>query len=127
MGNQKGFVEATGVLLISALVIGVLFLLFFTKVEFSRQNVSGVAYNVQNDKFISGNTTFSIRAAEDTVVTEENQSSYCLPPNSPYIELVNEAAADKTIKLNITTEKHFTVVSAPWKCVDNVTVKKVNQ
>lgn len=97
-----------------------------TRIAISEQNVSGIAYNVKNNTFISGNTHFSIRASEDTYVSEENRSSYCLPPNSPYIKLVNEAAKDKSIKLNIQTEKNFEVVAAPWVCADNVKVYRAN-
>ena len=96
------------------------------RIDISEQNVSGIAYNVENNTFISGNTHFSIRASEDTYVSEENRSSYCLPPNSPYIALVNEAAKDKSINLNIQTEKNFEVVAAPWVCADNVKVYRAN-
>lgn len=95
------------------------------RIEASEQNVSGIVYNVKNDAFISGNTHFSVRAAVDTLVTEENESSYCLPPNSPYIALVNEAAENKDIKVVVKTSKVFRLVSAPWVCVDNVTVTRV--
>ena len=95
------------------------------RIAISEENVSGIAYNVKNNTFISGNTYFSIRASEDTYVSEENRSSYCLPPNSPYIKLVNEAAVDKSIKINVQTEKNFEVVAAPWVCADNVIVERV--
>jgi len=114
-------------------IIGILFGLFFflwfiqsIRIAVSEENVSGVAYNVTNNKFISGNTHFSVRASEDTYVSEENRSSYCLPPNSPYKKLVNEAAKDKTIKINVQTDKMFRVVSAPWVCADNVHVYRTN-
>lgn len=109
--------------------LGVIWFLFWgiwtIRIATSEQNVSGIAYNVKNDSFISGNSRFSLRAAVDTYVTEENQSSYCLPPDSPYIALVNEAAENKDIKLSVKTTKVFKLVSAPWVCVDNVTVTKV--
>lgn len=97
-----------------------------TRIAISEENVAGIAYNVKNNTFISGNTHFSVRASEDTYVSEENRSSYCLPPNSPYIKLVNEAAADKSIKINVQTDKMFHVESAPWKCADNVKVYRAN-
>ena len=110
--------------------LGVVWFLFWgmwcIRIEASNQNVSGVAYNVKNDSFISGNTHFSVRASEDTYVSEENKSSYCLPPKSPYIDLVNKAAEDKTIKIVVKTEKVFTLVSAPWVCADNVKVYRAN-
>lgn len=95
------------------------------RIEASEQNVSGIVYNVKNDSFISGNTHFSVRAAVDTYVTQENESSYCLPPNSPYIAVVNEAAENKDIKVSVKTSKTFHFESAPWKCADNVTVTRV--
>lgn len=121
-----------GELLMKAL-IGILVTAFFflwflpsVRIAVSEENVSGVAYNVSNNKFISGNTHFSVRASEDTYVSEENRSSYCLPPGSKYIALVNEAAKDKTIKINVQTEKNFEVVAAPWVCADNVKVYRAN-
>lgn len=92
--------------------------------SFSEQNVSGIVYNTKNNSIISGNTTFSIRASENTYVSEENKSSYCLPPNSQYKELVNKAARDKRIKVVVATSKYFKL-KAPWTCVDNVKVERV--
>lgn len=106
-------------------VWGLFWFLPSIRIETSNQNVSGIVYNVKNDGFISGNTTFSVRAAVDTLVTEENESSYCLPGNSPYKTLVNEATENKEIKLVVKTEKMFRVMSAPWECADNVTVTRV--
>lgn len=99
-------------------------LLIFGKAEFSEQNVSGIVYNTTNNSAISGKTKFSVRAAVDTYVSEENQSSYCLPEGSPYKDLVNRAAADKNIKVQVTTEKGFWW-AAPWTCIDNVKVTEV--
>lgn len=111
-------------------VVGVLYFFFWflpsVRIAISEQNVSGIAYNVKNNTFISGNTHFSVRASEDTYVSEENRSTYCLPPNSPYIKLVNEAAKDKSIKVNVQTDKMFRVVAAPWVCADNVHVYRAN-
>lgn len=98
-------------------------LLSSIKVEFSEQNVSGVVYNAKNNSWPLGNTKFSIRASENTYVSEENRSRFCLPPNSPYIELVNKAAQDKSVKVVVTTEKMFEFVTNPWTCVDNVKVE----
>jgi len=103
---------------------GLLWFLPSIRIETSEQNVSGIVYNVKNNGFISGNTTFSVRAAVDTYVTEENESSYCLPPNSPYKAVVNEAAENKDIKVVVKTTKTFRVMSAPWECADNVTVTR---
>lgn len=110
-------------------VLGVIWLIAFASIagmSLSEQNVSGVVYNTKNNKALSGNTSFSVRASEDTYVSEKNKSSYCLPPNSPYKELVNRAAADKRIKVVVTTSKYFKF-KAPWTCVNNVTVTEVKQ
>lgn len=126
--NQGGYVEDW----LPGLIIGLVILFFisliplaiFSKWEWSEDNVSGIVYNTKNNGPIAGNTTFSVRAAVDTLVTEENQSSYCLPPNSPYKELVNKAAGDKNIKVQVTTKKGFWW-KAPWTCIDNVVVTEV--
>lgn len=112
---------------IATLVVlwGLFWVLPSVRIEASEQNVSGIVYNVKNNAFISGNTHFSVRAAVDTLVTEENESAYCLPPNSPYKSLVDEAAQNKEVKVVVQTKKAFTVVSAPWVCLDNVTVTRV--
>lgn len=119
--NQKGYV---GAVVVTVLVIGFLFMLFFVSAKLSNETVSGIAYNTKNDKLISGNTSFSVRAGENTYVSEENKSSYCLPPNSPYKELVNKAAADKRIKIVVTAKKYF-AIQLPWTCKNNVTVTEV--
>lgn len=106
------------------LVAGFFFLLLFTSWKGSNETVSGIAYNTQNDKLFTGNTTFSVRAGENTPVTTENESSYCLPPNSPYKDLVNRAAADKRIKITVDAKKYF-AIQAPWTCKDNITVTEV--
>ena len=92
----------------------------------SEENVSGIVYNTKNNEFPMGNTSFSVRASVDTYTNEQNQSSYCLPPDSPYKELVNKAAVDKEIKVNVTTKKGFWWVKA-FQCVDNVTVTEVKK
>ena len=117
--NQKGN---------AGVISAVLFLIFFTMllvVRFSgsEQVVSGVVYNTKNNRVFTGKTTFSVRASEDTFVSEENRSSYCLPPGSPYIDLVNRAAEDKDIKVIVRTEKYIKF-AAPWTCIDNVTVEE---
>lgn len=117
--------ELLGVLFVFlVLPIMIVWGLLGLRVETSEQNVSGIAYNVTNNGWLSGNTYFSIRASVDTLVNEKTESAYCLPPHSPYIALVNQAAEDKNIKLSVKTTKVFTVTS-PWGCVDNVTVTRV--
>ncbi len=118
------FWSVLGILTVILLVLGFFFLIIFTRVEWSEDNVSGIVYNTTNNSAISGNSHFSIRAAVDTYVSEENKSSYCLPPNSQYKELINKAAAYKTVKVQVTTKKGFWV-KAPWTCVDNVVVTEV--
>ncbi len=122
--NEKGFIEVIGGLFVLLLIIGAIFALFFVRFKLSNETVSGIVYNTTNNRFISDATCFSVRAGENTPVTEENQSRYCLPPNSPYKELVNNAAQDKRIKVVVSANKYFTV-KAPWTVQPNVTVSEV--
>jgi hypothetical protein len=127
MSNEEGFIEELGMGILALIVIfliSLIPLMIFSQISWSEQNVSGIVYNTTNNSAISGNTRFSVRAAVDTYVSEENQSSYCLPPNSQYKELVNKAAADKNIKVQVTTNKGFWL-KAPWTCINNVTVKEI--
>lgn len=120
--NQKGFI---GALIVICLVVGFIFALFFVRFKLSNEVVSGIVYNTTNDRAISGATCFSVRAGENTPVTDENQSSYCLPPNSPYKGLVNRAAADKRVKVTVKAHKYGLTIKAPWTVVPNVTVTEV--
>lgn len=122
MNSQRGFAAIETLLVIGVVIL--LILILFLRASLTEQVVSGVVYNNQNNALISGNTTFSVRANENTMVTEENKSSYCLPPNSPYISLINEAARNKSIKVIVTTEKALTFVPTPWTCIDNVKVER---
>jgi hypothetical protein len=122
--NQKGFIEVLGALFIVGLVCILIFAMFFVRFKLSNEVVSGIVYNTTNDRFISGATQFSVRASEATYTTEENRSTYCLPPNSPYKELVNRAAKDKRVKVEVEAKKYF-AVKAPWTCQPNVTVREV--
>lgn len=122
--NQKGFIDLIGMWVVLTLIVAFIFSLFFVRFKASNEVVSGIAYNTKNDQLISGNTSFSVRAGENTYVSEENRSSYCLPPNSPYKELVNRAAADKDIKIKVEAKKYF-AVQLPWTCKDNVVVSEV--
>lgn len=113
--------------ILAALTVAVsLYLLFSVRLQTSDNVVSGIVYNNQNNSIFGGNTYFRVRASENTVVTKENTSKFCLPPNSPYIKLVNEAAKDKNIKVVVTSSKVFTMVPSPWHCVDNVKVERLN-
>lgn len=73
---------------------------------------------------IVGFFCFSVRASEATYVNQETKSTYCVPKNSPYKELVNRAAADKRVKVTVSARKYFTV-KAPWTVYPNVVVSEV--
>lgn len=123
MSKIRNFLEY----ILAALTIAVpIYLLFSVRLQTSDNVASGVVYNNQNNSIFGGNTYFRVRASENTVVTKENTSKFCLPPNSPYIKLVNEAAKDKNIKVVVTSSKVFTMVPSPWHCVDNVKVERLN-
>ena len=122
MSKIRTFSEYVLVILI---VIMPIYLLFSVRIQLSDNVVSGIVYNNQNNSIFGGKTLFSVRALENTVVTKENVSNFCLPPNSPYIKLVNEAARDKNIKVVVTSSKVFTIMSSPWQCVDNVKVERL--
>ncbi len=114
--NQKGYIEVIGVAVILLLVIGVIFSLLFVRFKLSNETVSGIAYNTTNDRFISNATCFSVRASEATYVNQETKSTYCIPPNSEYKELVNRAAADKRVKITVITGiiKSIIFMCATW-------------
>lgn len=126
MRNQKGYFDLGIAMAVAFLILllGFFASLFFISFEASNQEVSGIVYNTTFDHAISGNTTFSVRAAVDTYVSQENQSTYCLPPNSPYAAIIKKAADDKTVKVVVTTTKYFAIQS-PWKCYPNVVVKEI--
>lgn len=122
--NQKGFVEVMAALLIVLLGVTLVFSIFFVRFKLSNEVVSGIVYNTTNNRAISNATCFSVRASEATYVNEETKSSYCVPPNSEYIDLINRAAGDKNIKVKVEARKYFTV-KAPWTVYPNVTVTEV--
>jgi hypothetical protein len=122
--SRDGFIEVVGVLIVLLLIAGVFFAMFFVRFKLSNETVSGIVYNTTNNRFISDATMFSVRASEATYTTEENRSTYCLPPNSPYKALVNRAAQDKRVKVVVTADKYF-AIKAPWTCQPNVKVTEV--
>lgn len=126
--NENGYIYGEVVFgLFSILfIVGILFAVLFVRFQASNGTASGIAYNVSHNNFISDATTFSVRAGENTPVTEENKSTYCLPHNSPYKDLVTRAAADKRVKIVVTTEKYF-AIQAPWVCYPNVKVTEVKE
>ena len=121
--NQEGFIEAMFAVLAGLFVLAIFLSLFFVRFQASQSVVSGIVYNTTNNSLISGNTHFCVRAGIDTYVNQSNQSCYCLPPHSPYIDLINKAAQDKTVKVIITSDKYFAIQS-PFTCKNNVTVVK---
>lgn len=124
MKDQRGYIEALGVISVLVLVGVLLFAMFFVRFKLSNEVTSGIAYNTTNNRFISNATGFSVRAGENTPITDENQSTYCLPPNSQYKDLVNRAAEDKRVKITVNAKKYFTI-KAPWTCQPNVTVTEI--
>nr|DAP16289.1 MAG TPA: hypothetical protein [Caudoviricetes sp.] len=126
MAKKGRFLEIMLLAVSIAVLVSIVYRSSLMRWVTSESIVSGIVYNSQNDVIPSGNTYFSVRASENTVVTEENKSEFCLPPNSPYIKLVNEAAKNKNIKVVVTSNKVFTMVSFPWQCVDNVKVERLN-
>lgn len=124
MRNQKGFIEIVGGLFVLLLVIGFFLTIFCVRFKTRNEVVSGIAYNTTNDSLLAGNTHFSVRAGENTYVNDKNESTYCLPPHSPYKDLVNKAAKDKRVKIEVEAHKYF-ALQAPWTCKNNVTVTEI--
>lgn len=127
MGNENVFFKEALVVTLALVILApilVIPLTIFSQWDLSEDNVSGIVYSTTNNGFIAGNTNFKVRAGVDTYINEKNESSYCLPRNSQYKELVNKAAADKTVKVQVTTHKGFWF-KAPWTCIGNVTVTEV--
>ena len=127
MRDQRGsaLITTAVMLVITFLIFQGIYTLMKIRWSPSESVVSGVVYDVKNNEWISGNTSFSVRASEDTVVTEENRSSYCLPNGSEYIDLINRASEDKSIKVIVRTSKvSFRIVEGATTCVDNVVVEE---
>lgn len=114
------------IVIVTLLVVGLIATLACVGFKTSQEDVSGIVYNTKNAAFLTGNTSFCVRASENTYIYHNsdgstNESCYCLPPQSPYIALVNKAAQNKTIKVIVTANKYFTL-KAPWTCQPNVVV-----
>ncbi len=122
MDDLFDYVVAGLMLLVAITLLVVSF--FIVGFQFHNERVSGIVYNTKNDDFPGGNTTFSVRAGVDTYVSKDNESSYCLPPNSPYIAVVNKAAEDKNVKVVVESTKYF-AFQPPWVCYPNVKVTEV--
>lgn len=128
--SEAGFIEEIGLVLIVVLAVaffvGIFFAAIFVRFQASDSVVSGIVYNTQTNAAISGKTTFAVRASVDTYIYHNkdgstNESDFCLPPHSRYETLIEKAAADKNIKVVVTSHKFFAVQS-PFTCQANVTV-----
>jgi len=121
--GEKVFYGLMGLLVvILSFLVG---LAIFSQWTWSEENVSGIVYNTSNNGFVDGKTKFMVRASVDSYIDPEaNQSSYCVPQSSPYKELINKAAANKNIRVQVQTRKGFWI-KAPWTCIDNVVVTEV--
>jgi len=112
------------ILTVVAGILAIIVLVFFAKWEWSEDLVSGIVYDNTNNMIISGNTKFKIRASENMYADENTSRTYCLPPWSPYIDLVKRAAADKRVKVTVSTSKAFQIL-LPWQCMSNVKVEEL--
>lgn len=117
--NQDGFL-----VVFILVIVGIILSLFMVRFQTSQSVVSGIVYDTTNNGFLTGNTTFCIRAGINTYVgSQTNQTCFCLPPHSPYFSLINKAAQDKNIKVVVTSNKYL-AIQAPWTCRANTTVTK---
>ena len=87
----------------------------------SNKVVSGIVYNASFNNWPADVTRFSIRATENTVVTSENVSKFCLPKNSEYNFLIKKAAENKEIKLIVETKKSL-FFHEPFACSDSLKI-----
>lgn len=126
--NEKGYIGdllwMLGVISVIIFFLALFLSIFFLRFQTSQSVVSGIVYDTTNNQFISGNTNFCIRAGINTYVgSQTNQTCYCLPPHSPYINLINKATQDKTIKV-IVTSNPYIVIQSPFTCRANTKVVK---
>ncbi len=121
--------SAFEVLLLSIVVLPLLAVVTspFVRVNLSDNVVSGIVYNTSTNNFISGNTSFSVRASVDTYTKKSNESTFCLPKGSKYEALVIKAAEDKGVRVKVHESKIFKFPVSPWYCADNVTVEVANK
>lgn len=111
-----------GVVVVVTIVVAVTVPLIID-VNFGDNVASGVVYNASFNKWPSGRATFGIRATENTVITQENASTFCLPKGSKYTELIRKAAEDKSVKL-VVEKKSGIYWHVIFGCSDNVIVRK---
>lgn len=122
--DESNIFGAIGIFLVLLFIAALFFSAFFVRFHASQSEVSGIVYNTEISHAISGKTTFSVRAGVDTYVSENNESDFCLPKGSKYLALVEKAANDKNIKVDVTANKYFAIQS-PFTCHDNVIVTEV--
>ena len=84
--------------------------------------VSGFVYDVESDGFISGKTTFKVRASKDTATNEGTSHTYCLDKDSPYTDLVVKAGEDHDKEVSVVREKGIYWANI-FQCGQKVTVK----
>ena len=82
--------------------------------------VSGFVYDVESDGFISGKTTFKVRASKDTATSTSH--TYCLDKDSPYVNLVVKAGEDHDKEVSVVREKGVYWANI-FQCGQKVTVK----
>lgn len=126
--DSNNIFAGIGITLGVLFVMILFFALFFVRFQGSQSEVSGIVYNTSFNHLVSGKTMFSVRASVDTFIYHDqngntNESSYCLPKNSPYTALIKKAADDKNIKVVVTSNKYFAIQS-PFTCHSNVIVRE---
>ena len=115
------------VIIAAAVIFGIIFLGRIC-CNPSEEIVSGIVYDAEFDTWPKGNTSFKVRASAEMAVTEDTSKTYCLPPNSPYEELVREAAADKDVKVVVRAKKFSVRLRDDvFTCIDNVEVTRKEQ
>ena len=103
--NAKPAIRVSVLIGVILAILGCVYLIGRISWHTSDKIVSGIVYNATFDSWPDGNTTFKVRASAEMAVTDETSPTYCLPPDSPYIEIVKQAAADKNIKVIVRVNK----------------------
>lgn len=88
------------------------------------QVVSGIVYDASFDEWPGNDTTFKVRASVEMAVTEQTSQTFCLPPDSEYIDIIRKAAEDKSVKVVVRVKKTKPHQRKSfWNCDDNTEVK----
>lgn len=88
------------------------------------QVVSGIVYDASFDEWPGNNTTFKVRASVEMAVTEQTSETFCLPPDSQYIDIIRKAAEDKSVKVVVRVKKTKPHQRKSfWSCDDNTEVE----